>query len=172
MSHRGRGDLHIWTVCGLLLALAAPSGVAAARPGQSPTETAPARLDREMAALDTEVFDAYNRCDLDTFAAFFAPDVEFYHDEGGVTWTRQAVVDATRKNICGKVRRELVSGTLHVSPVKDYGAIVAGEHRFCELSAGGKCEGLANFVTVWRHTGDSWVMTRVLSFGHRPSPPQ
>jgi hypothetical protein len=171
MSHRGHPGLHIWALCGVLLALAAPGRVAAA-PGQNPNEAALALLDREMATLDTAVFDAYNRCDLETFAGFFAPDVEFYHDQGGVTWTRQAVIDATRKNICGKVRRELVPGTLHVSPVKDYGAIVTGAHRFCELSAGGKCEGLADFVSVWRHTGESWVMTRVLSFGHRPNPPQ
>lgn len=37
-------------------------------------------LYREVAALDTAVFDAFNRCDLDTLGAYFAEDVEFYHD--------------------------------------------------------------------------------------------
>ena len=129
-------------------------------------------VDRELleriARLDRTLFDAYNRCDLDKFAELFAPDVEFYHDKGGVTRTRQEVVDNTRKYICGKVRRELVAGTLEAYPVKDYGAIATGEHRFCEVATG-KCEGVAKFVLVWRNDAGAWTLTRVLSFGHRPS---
>ena len=121
-----------------------------------------------IARLDRTLFDAYNKCDLDMFAELFAPDVEFYHDKGGVTRTRQEVVDNTRKYICGKVRRELIAGTLEAYPVKDYGAIATGEHRFCELSSG-KCEGVAKFVLVRRNDAGAWTLTRVLSFGHRPA---
>lgn len=126
-------------------------------------------LTRTITALDTQVFDAYNRCDLDAFAAFFTPDVEFYHDKGGVTWNRQSVVDNTRKYICHKVRRELVTGTLKVYPIKDYGAIEEGEHRFCQLDTG-KCEGIAKFLMIWRNKGGTWQMTRVISYGHRAVP--
>jgi len=28
---------------------------------------------------------SYNRCDLERFASFMADNVEFYHDQGGVT---------------------------------------------------------------------------------------
>lgn len=126
-------------------------------------------LEQAIAARDAEVFDAYNRCDLDRFGAAFAPDVEFYHDEGGVSWDRQTVVDNTRKYICGKVRRELIPGTLKVYPIKNFGALEEGEHRFCQVTEG--CAGVARFVIVWRRDGDQWIATRVLSYGHRPARP-
>jgi hypothetical protein len=115
------------------------------------------------------VFAAYNRCDLATFARYFSPHVEFYHDKGGVTWDRAKVIASTRKWICGKVRRELVPGSLRVYPIKDFGAVEEGEHRFCPI-APGECEGIAKFLMIWRKTGNRWVMTRVVSFGHRPNP--
>lgn len=136
--------------------------------------TAPATdsLFDTIAALDSAVFDAFNTCSspeqLQKHASFFAPDVEFYHDMGGVTWTRQAMIANTRKNVCGNFRRELVPGTLKVFPIKDFGAIEQGTHRFCQFATG-KCEGLAEFVIVWRHQKASWQITRVLSYAHRAS---
>lgn len=127
-------------------------------------------LTQTISALDANVFDAYNRCDLDAFAGYFAADVEFYHDKGGVTRDRASVVENTRKYICHKVRRELVAGTLKVYPIKDYGAIEEGEHRFCQLDSG-TCEGVAKFLMIWEHTNGRWQMTRVVSYGHRPSRP-
>jgi len=44
-----------------------------------------AELDKAIATLDANLFDAYNRCDLEKFASFFVENVEFYHDQGGVT---------------------------------------------------------------------------------------
>jgi len=68
-----------------------------------------AELDRAGAALDAALFDSYNKCDLDRFASFFVDDVEFYHDQGGVTLGKTTLTDSVKKNICGKVTRELVS---------------------------------------------------------------
>ena len=123
-----------------------------------------------ISALDAAAFDAFNRCDsseqLQKHASYFAPDVEFYHDNGGVTWTRDAMLANTQKYVCGKFRRELIPGSLKVSPVKDFGAIAQGTHRFCQFATG-NCDGLADFVIVWRDQGGSWNMTRVLSYGHR-----
>ena len=136
----------------------------AANPATSATDP----LTGEIRALDTKVFDAYNRCDLDTFAAAFDPNVAFFHDTGGATFDRDTMVANTRKYICGKVRRELIATTFHVYPIKDYGAIAEGEHRFCELATG-RCEGIAKFVIVWRKAGDAWRIGNVLSYGHRPA---
>jgi hypothetical protein len=119
-----------------------------------------------IAALDAKVFEAYNHCDLETFSRFFTPTVEFYHDQGGASFDRATVVENTKKFVCHKIRRELVPGTFNVYPIKDYGAIEEGEHRFCQV-ASGQCEGIAKFVMIWRHDGDEWVLTRVLSYGHR-----
>lgn len=78
-----------------------------------------AELDRAGAALDAALFDSYNKCDLDKFASFFGDDVEFYHDQGGVTLGKTSLTDSVKKNICGKVTRELIS--LTVFPMKGYG---------------------------------------------------
>lgn len=123
-----------------------------------------------ISALDAAAFDAFNNCStpgqLEKHASYFAPDVEFYHDTGGVTWSRQEMLANTAKYVCGNFRREVVPGTLKVSPIKDFGAIETGSHRFCQF-ASGKCEGLADFAIVWNNRSGNWVITRVLSYGHR-----
>ena len=125
-----------------------------------------------LSALDAEVFDAFNRCSapeqLLKHAGYFAEDVEFYHDTGGVTWSRQEMLANTEKHVCGNFSRELVAGTLKVFPVKDFGAISQGTHRFCQFETGA-CEGLADFTMIWRLQDGQWQITRVLSYGHRPS---
>jgi hypothetical protein len=123
---------------------------------------------------DAEVFDAFNHCadpaQLERHAGYFDPAVEFYHDTGGVTWTREAMLANTRRYACGNFTRELVPGSLSVYPVRDFGAIAQGRHRFCQ-TATGRCEGLADFTIVWQHHPDGrWRITRVLSYGHRPNP--
>lgn len=58
-----------------------------------------------VAALDAEVFAAFNNCSaagqLEKHAGYFAPDVEFYHDTGGVTWTREQMIANTKKMSAG-----------------------------------------------------------------------
>jgi hypothetical protein len=130
----------------------------------------PDALFAEIARLDSAVFDSFNHCsspqELQRHARFFAPDVEFYHDTGGVTWNRADMIANTGKFACGHYRRELVQGSLRVFPVKEFGAIEQGVHRFCRIDDG-DCEGLADFVIVWRQVDGRWQITRVLSYGHR-----
>lgn len=129
-------------------------------------------LFKTIAALDNAAFEAFNNCrmpeQLQKHASYFAADVEFYHDTGGVTWTRQEMIANTEKYVCGNFRRELVPDTLKVFPIKDFGAISQGTHRFCQFSSG-KCEGVADFVIVWNNQSGHWKITRVLSYGHRPN---
>jgi hypothetical protein len=133
----------------------------------------PDDLTATIAALDTAAFAAFNDCaapgKLDKYASYFAPDVEFYHDLGGVTWTRADMIAQTRANVCGKFQRELVPGTLQVWPIKDFGALARGTHRFCHFKPDGTthpCEGQAEFTILWRHQGDAWTITRAFSYGH------
>jgi len=131
-----------------------------------------AALTATIARLDNEMFTAFNQCDkpgqLDKYASYFDPNVEFYHDNGGVTWARDVMIAQTAKNVCGHYRRELVPGSLKVSPVKDFGAIATGSHTFCQFGSG-KCEGIAEFPIIWRQRGNEWQITRALSYGHRPN---
>jgi hypothetical protein len=74
-----------------------------------------AGLDKAITALDTKLFDAYNHCDLKTFDSLLADDVEFYHDQGGVTLGRQRLTESIKNNICtGDTQRVLVPGTLKI----------------------------------------------------------
>jgi hypothetical protein len=151
---------------GFLAACAAQSPLI----NSAPPET-PGPLFEKLAALDAEVFGAFNNCalpgQLQEHAEYFSEDVEFYHDMGGVTWSRKEMLANTEKHACGKFRRELVPGSLRVYPIKNYGAIAQGVHRFCQLESGA-CEGAAEFLIVWRREGSTWRITRVISYGHRP----
>lgn len=147
---------------------------AATAPVSVQVDPAPAAdpLFETIATLDTEVFAAFNACSdpaqFDKHAGYFAPDVEFYHDTGGVTWTRDAMLANTKQYVCGHFRRELITGTLEVFPVKEFGAIARGSHRFCQFDSG-QCDGMADFTIVWRQQDGQWTITRVLSYGHRAS---
>ena len=123
-----------------------------------------------LEALDTAVFDAFNHCQqpeqLAKHASYFDPAVEFYHDTGGVTWTRQAMLANTQANACGRYTRQRVSGSLQVYEIAGFGALAEGQHRFC--AAGSEhCEGTARFTMLWRHHNGQWQITRVISYGHR-----
>jgi hypothetical protein len=126
-----------------------------------------ADLDRAVTALDAALFDAYNHCDLDKFASFIDENVEFYHDQGGLTLGRAALTDSIKKNICGKVTRELVPGTLQIYYMKGYGAVEVGVHRFHhpghEDSEG---VGEGKFIHLWRYSDGAWKITRVISYDH------
>jgi len=140
-------------------------------PPPAPTSPPPDELFPKVAALDRELFDAFNRCALEKFDSFFVEDVEFYHDHDGLTVGRQNVTDAVKKNICGKVTRELVPGTLEVYPLRGYGAIEIGVHRFHHPKAEAtEPVGEAKFVHVWQNKDGAWKITRVLSYDHHALP--
>jgi len=127
-------------------------------------------LDRVGAALDAALFDAYNRCDLAKFESFFVDDVEFYHDQGGVTLGKAALTDSVKKNICGKVTRELVPGSLKVYHMKSYGFVEMGVHRF-HHPGHEDTEGVGEgqFIHLWQYKDGAWKVTRVISYDHHPA---
>jgi ketosteroid isomerase-like protein len=129
-----------------------------------------AELEKVIATLDSALFAAYNQCDLQTFASFISDDVEFYHDKAGVTLGKEALTDAIKKNICGKVARELVPGTLQVYPMKGYGAVEIGVHRFHHPGREDtESVGEAQFIHLWQCKNGAWKITRVISYDHRES---
>ena len=153
----------------LLLIAAAVSAI-----GQSPNPQSSATVSVEsraifetIAHMDAKVFEAFNAHDVDLVMSMFTGDLEFYHDKGGLTNHAQ-----TREGFAGMfgrtpdIRRELVKGSLEVYPIKDYGAIEIGTHRFCHKENGKDDCGNFPFAMVWRKTGDSWKISRVISYGH------
>ena len=123
-------------------------------------------LDNAVMRLDTELFDAYNRCDLEKFKSMLADDVEFYHDQGGITLGKDALTESVKKNICPTdTRRELVLGTFEAHYMKGIGAIEIGTHRFLHAKSGG-ATGEGRFITLWQYKDGGWKVTRALSFDH------
>lgn len=134
-------------------------------------EPAASQLYKDVVALDKAVFDAYNRCDTEAVKKYFAEDVEFYHDKGGVTLGSAALAETTKKNLCSrpgwKIRRELVSSSIKVYAMDNYGAIMTGEHLFFVTENGKESlTGRALFTHLCRYKNGKWQITRVLSYSH------
>jgi Domain of unknown function (DUF4440) len=124
-------------------------------------------LNKVITSLDTALFDSYNRCDLEKFATFFVDDVEFYHDQGGVTLGKEKLTDSVKKNICGKVTRELLPGSLQIYYMKGYGAVEMGVHRFHHPGHDDtEPVGEARFIHLWQYKDGAWKITRVISYDH------
>lgn len=125
-------------------------------------------LYQTIASLDAKFFDAYNRCDLASEGSLVSEDLEFYHDQTGLSVGRQNLLDALKQNICGKVRRVLVPGTLEVYPLKGFGAVEICVHRFHHLPHDDPNGiGEAKSIMLWRNQDGKWQMTRVISFDHK-----
>jgi hypothetical protein len=131
---------------------------------------APDELFRTIAELDRQLFEAIDRCDMKTEASFWAEDAEFYHDKDGLTVGGPKIVDAIKNNLCGKVKRVLVPGSLEVYGVEGYGAVEIGVHRFLHpWKQDHGVVGEAKFIHVWRYKDGTWKITRVISIDHHPA---
>jgi hypothetical protein len=152
-------------VAGLVLALMATPALA-----QPAVDARSGPLFDTVAAQDKLLFDAYNRCDLETLGRIVSEDLEFYHDQTGLARGRDPFITAIKQNICGKVHRALVPGSLEVYPLKTYGAVEVGEHVFCPADHVERCDpgtgGIAKFTMLWQQTADGWKLTRVISYAH------
>ena len=131
-----------------------------------------------LRAKDSLLFDiGFNECDLEQSGALLTDDLEFYHDQGGITASKAEFMQVMRSGICsgGKYtsRRELLRESLEVYPLYEngelYGAIQMGIHRFYERKEGGpEREGsTARFTHLWLLTADGWKIKRVLSYDHQ-----
>ena len=124
-------------------------------------------LQVEIARVDSLLFDAFNAGDLERVQTFFAPDLEFYQDNEGVENYAQTMNDFREMfRQPSRIRRELVSGSLEVYPIKNYGAIEVGSHRFCHEENGRPECGTFKFLHVWRKAGKEWRLARVVSYAH------
>ena len=124
-------------------------------------------LYKEIAHMDSLLFNAFNSHDTTTFNSFFSHDLEFFHDKGGLTGYRHTTMFAkAQAENKTDLKRTLIRGTLEVYPIKDYGAIQIGPHKFCHTENGKPDCGTFKFIHVWKKTNDKWQITRVLSYDH------
>ena len=113
--------------------------------------------------MDSIYFTAYNNCDMETQASIYAEDLEFYHDKGGLSTSKSDILKSIEENICGKVTRELVVGSVEVYPIYDYGAIEIGMHKFHNNQEPDAISLPSKFITIWKQEGEAWKISRVIS---------
>ena len=113
--------------------------------------------------LDSTFFHAYNTCDLATQDAFYSDNIEFFHDKSGLETSKKKILDATKQNICGKVTRELVKGSIEVSPLPGYGAVELGMHMFHNNQEPNAKAHASRFVIIWKNDNGKWTITKVIS---------
>jgi hypothetical protein len=130
------------------------------------SEAQPDSLFKTIQSLDTKLFDAYNNCDLVTLGNMVSDDLEFYHDQTGLSVGKAHFLAAIKQNICGKVNRTLLPETLEVYPLNHYGAVEIGIHRFSHPGHPENGMGDAKFITLWENKDGTWKVTRVISYEH------
>ena len=133
------------------------------------TQAAPHELYDTVLHLDSLLYGAYNRRNLPGFLAYFAPTLEFYHDQTGFT-TYQDNARRFRENFAKPtiMRRELAPGSLEVYPIAGFGAIEIGTHRFFQTDPGQPERLVAEprFLHVWQNTKGRWQLVRIVSYDH------
>ncbi|MDM9630647.1 nuclear transport factor 2 family protein [Robiginitalea aurantiaca] len=144
----------IYIAFGILLL--APSGVK----GQVSEDS---DLYKTIMELDASYFEAYNSCDLATQASLLSDDLEFYHDQGGLSTSKSDIINSIEKNICGKVTRELIAESVEVHEIKGFGAVEIGYHKFYNNQEPDALSKPSRFVSVWKNTDGIWKMHRVVS---------
>jgi hypothetical protein len=117
--------------------------------------------------MDSLYFDTYNSCKLDVMASMTSDSLEFYHDRGGLTTSKTAYLEAIKNNICGKVTRILMAGSIEVYPIHNWGAVEIGYHRFHNnqenKEAGGVTGRASKFIVLWHNKAGRWQVERVVS---------
>lgn len=123
----------------------------------------------EIAHMDSILFDAFNAQDMEKLAAVFSADLEFYHDKGGLTDYHQTMDNFEslfERNRHTGLKRVLIEGSMQVYPIKDFGAVQLGKHRFCHVENGKDDCGTFQFVHTWQKKDGQWKVTRIISFDH------
>lgn len=126
-------------------------------------------LYKAIAHVDSLMFDAFNRQDLDALKSYFASNLEFYNDGGGLSGYEETINNFKTmfaRNKTSHLRRELVAGTLEVYPVPGFGAIEVGTHKFLHTENGKEEVGILKFIQTWQYKDGKWQATRVISLGH------
>lgn len=117
----------------------------------------------DIVAMDKAYFDAYNNCDMEKQASLYLEDLEFFHDKGGLSTSKQEILTSIEKNICGKVTRTLIENSIEVYPIKDYGAIEIGYHKFYNNQEPDAKSKPSKFIMVWKKEGEKWKISKVIS---------
>jgi Domain of unknown function (DUF4440) len=143
-------------------------------------ESLQSTLHLQIVKMDSLLFEeGFNNCDFKVLEEILSPDLEFYHDKGGVQ-NKTEFITASRNNICnspnGKITRKAVPGSIQVFAMENngalYGALQTGTHEFFMQPPGQKVQktGIAKFTCLWLlNDKKEWILKRVFSYDHKPA---
>ena len=145
--------------------------------GQAQMESS-SELYRTILKLDSTLFvDGFNNCELKKMEHLIATDLEFYHDQAGLSTSKEEFFKAIKENVCGNANkkpiRKLVAESMEVFPLYNngvlYGAIQNGVHEFYIKEANKELyiTGIAKFSHVFIMQDNIWQLKRVLSYDHQ-----
>lgn len=130
-----------------------------------------------LKSKDSLMFElSYNQLDTSILEELATDDVEFYHDQGGATYTKVDFINGMKSlgNLSYKARREATKGSIEVFPMyqngKLYAAILQGEHAFYAKEPNEKPEYLtstAKYTILWKLIENEWKMSRIYSYDHQ-----
>jgi hypothetical protein len=112
--------------------------------------------------MDSVWEDSFNNCKPEIQEKIISEDLEFYHDKSGLMTSKKQLIDALKKNICGKVTRELKPGSIEVYSIPGYGAVEMGYHRF-HSKHDDSIAHFSKFVHIWHNELGYWRIARVIS---------
>lgn len=128
-------------------------------------------IDRSLFSIinkqDSCLFAAFNARNFEVFKEYFSENLEIYQDNIGVRNYEQSMVafkELFEKDY--KLTRELIKESLEVYPIKDFGAIEVGQHKFCHIENGKQICGIFKFAHVWSFRDGKWKITRILTYDH------
>ncbi|GAA4056242.1 hypothetical protein GCM10022409_49420 [Hymenobacter glaciei] len=144
----------------------APASATAAS-SSATVDKATSELYKQVAKLDAEIFAAFNAHDVTKLMSYFADNLEFFHDKGGLANFSQTKQGFERMFAQSPdISRSLVPGSLEVYPIKGYGAVHIATQRFCHVENGREDCGNSKFVMVWQQQAGTWKIARVVSYDH------
>ena len=160
-------------ILGVLVLMSYTCGCRAQSTGPLPDDKR--EIFEALKAKDSLLFHAaFVTCDTITIKALISEDFEFYHDQSGITDSKEAFIEGIR-GLCAlpyKPRRELEAHSLEAFPLynqgKLYGAIQTGTHRFYakEKDKDEYLTSTAKFTHLWILESGEWRLKRVLSYHH------
>ena len=126
---------------------------------------------------DSLLFDVgFNTCNIDIFQELVSQEFIFYHDQTGITESKEAFIESIGNGLCKlpyKALRILKNSSLTIYPLKNidtiYGAIQNGEHSFYAIEADNQkyLTSVAKFTHVWIIENGGWKLRSVLSYDHK-----
>jgi len=127
---------------------------------------------------DSLLFDiGFNQIDTSMVADLVAQDFEFYHDEHGITDSKDAflISIAGLSELPFKTWRTLKKESVEIFPLYSdnktelYGILQTGIHEFYQQHEGEEARktSIAQFSHLWILEEDEWKLKRVISYDHQ-----